>query len=98
MKIVIIGGGNMGKTYAQSFLGSHIIRPYDLVTLERNADKHEELRKNNIVNIETSPGSFISDASLLVLAVKPQDADLLYPTIKPFLTEEHIFLHKLEWE
>jgi len=92
MKIVIIGGGNMGKTYAQSFLGSHIIRPYDLTTLERNADKHEELRKNNIINIETEPGEFIKEANLIVLAVKPQDASNLYPSIKKFITEEQMIL------
>jgi len=92
MKIVIIGGGNMGKTYAQSFLGSHIIRPYDLVTLERNADKHEDLRRNNIVNIETSPGNFIKETDLIVLAVKPQDAENLYPTMKPYINENQIVL------
>jgi len=92
MKIVIIGGGNMGKTYAQSFLGSHIIRPYDLITLEKNADKHEELRRNNIINIETSPGDFIRETDLILLAVKPQDADNLYPTMKPFVREDHTVL------
>lgn len=92
MKIVIIGGGNMGKTYAQSFLGSHIIRPYDLYTLEKNADKHEDLRRNNIINIETSPGDFIKETDLIVLAVKPQDAENLYPTMKPFVREDHIVL------
>jgi len=92
MKIVIIGGGNMGKTYAQSFLGSHIIRPYDLVTLEKNADKHEELRRNNIINIETMPGEFIRETDLIVLAVKPQDALNLYPSMKPFVREDHMVL------
>ena len=82
----------MGKTYAQSFLGSHIIRPYDLITLEKNADKHEELRRNNIINIETSPGDFIRETDLIVLAVKPQDADNLYPTMKPFVREDHTVL------
>jgi len=82
----------MGKTYAQSFLGSHIIRPYDLVTLEKNADKHEDLRRNNIINIETTPGEFIRKTDLIVLAVKPQDAINLYPSMKPFVTEDHIIL------
>ncbi len=92
MKIVIVGGGNMGKTYAQSFLGSHIIRPYDLITLERNADKHEELRRHNILNIEKDPGVYLENCDLIVLAVKPQDTESLFPTIKPFLKEHHLVL------
>ena len=35
MKVLIIGAGNMGKTYARSFLASRFIDPNDLYILER---------------------------------------------------------------
>ena len=36
MKILIIGGGNMGLTYAQSFLRSHITAKEDMMILEKS--------------------------------------------------------------
>ncbi|MEL7161675.1 MAG: NAD(P)-binding domain-containing protein, partial [Bacteroidota bacterium] len=39
MKILIIGGGNMGKTYARSLLRAHLVQPEDLMVLERSPEQ-----------------------------------------------------------
>ena len=47
MKILVIGGGNMGMTYAQSFLRSHITSKEDMMILERSPEKASELSKKD---------------------------------------------------
>lgn len=92
MKIIIIGGGNMGTTFAESFLSAHVIRPNDLTILENNAARAEYLRKQLHTTIEEQPGDFIQQADLLVLAVKPQDAPDLYSRLRPYLNENTLAL------
>lgn len=88
MKTLIIGVGNMGLTYAQSFLAAHVLRPADLMLMVRNPDKgHALAAQLRVSTVYTAPGAFISEADLIVLAVKPQDSAALFPTIRPYLNE-----------
>ena len=43
MKILIIGGGNMGQTFARSFISTHIVRPEQMIILEKSPEKAMEL-------------------------------------------------------
>ncbi len=88
MKTIIIGGGNMGSTFARSFLSAHIIRPDDLTIVERNVEALQRLRELNI-HLKTTSGDFVKDSQLIVLAVKPQDSASLYPRLKPHIREDH---------
>lgn len=92
MKILIIGGGNMGATFAESFLSAHIIRPNDLTILESNETRAEQLRRQLHATVECQPDHYISQHNLLVLAVKPQDAPNLYEAIRPYLHPEQLVL------
>lgn len=92
MKILIIGGGNMGRTYAQSFLRSHITNKSDLMILEKSADKWPELASLNIGSICKNPEDCLSSADLVILAVKPQDTAALFEKIKPMVDPQQVFL------
>lgn len=92
MKIVIAGGGNMGRTYAHSFISNHTVPAANLFILERSGLRVQQLRKEGFVNVTDEPGAFLADASLLILAVKPQDAQELYPQLLPWLTPDHLIL------
>jgi len=93
MKILIIGAGNMGRTYAQSFISSHIIRPSDLMLMNRSVEKLETIKKELFIEkVYSVPGEFISEAELIIIAVKPQDFHTLCPVILPFLKPEHLVL------
>jgi len=92
MKILIIGGGNMGKTYAKSFLNAHIVTPENLLILERSEEKAEALSKLDIGTIHGTPGEYIKEADLIVLAVKPQDVQLLFESIEPYIDKQQVFL------
>lgn len=92
MKILIIGGGNMGLTFAQSFLRSHIVTEDNMLILEKSKDKAIELKKLNIGTVHGEPGNFIKDSDLIILAVKPQDINILFNSIKDYIGDQQVVL------
>ena len=92
MKILVIGGGNMGMTYAQSFLRSHITNKDDMMILERSPEKAVELSKKDIGTVYGTPEACFAKADLIIFAVKPQDASALFQTIQPLVDEQQVFL------
>jgi pyrroline-5-carboxylate reductase len=92
MKILIIGGGNMGLTYAKAFINSHVVTTDQLMILEkRNADKISNLEGIKLAKIYTNP-SIVKEAELIILSVKPQDVSDLFNEIKSYINENHIIL------
>ena len=92
MKILIVGGGNMGKTYARSFLHSHITTKADLMILEKSPDKWDDLAKENLGSICKQPEDCMAKADLVILAVKPQDSVSLFQTMRPMVDPQQVFL------
>lgn len=92
MKILVIGGGNMGLTYAQSFLRAKITNQRDMMILEKNAKKAEELAKKDIGTVFSTPEGCLKIADLIILAVKPQDTDALFASLKPYVDEQQVFV------
>jgi len=92
MKILIIGGGNMGLTYAQSFLRSHIASKADMMILERSPEKAAELASKEIGTIYGHPEECITRGDLVILAVKPQDSPALFESIRGLVDPQQVFL------
>ncbi|MBK8393457.1 MAG: pyrroline-5-carboxylate reductase [Saprospiraceae bacterium] len=92
MKILIIGGGNMGLTFARSFLATHIVIAENMFILEKSIEKAEELKKQQIGSIHGEPDNYVSEADLIILAVKPQDSRELFARIKPFVDPQQVVL------
>jgi pyrroline-5-carboxylate reductase len=90
MKVLIIGYGNMGKTYANSFISSRFIKPEDIFALVRTnqfSATENGIPKGNFSNVATKE---IGDFDIVILAVKPQDFSLLARAVKPFLKDTQI--------
>lgn len=92
MKILIIGGGNMGLTFAKSFLRSHIVTHENMLILEKSLKKAEELKKLNVGTVYGEPGSYIKEADLIIFAVKPQDCNALFASVSPYIDEQQVIL------
>ncbi len=92
MKILIIGGGNMGMTYAQSFLRSHITNKEDMMILEKSPQKAEELAKKDIGTIYSRAEDCLRPADLVIFAVKPQDSQALFSSLKGMVDPQQVFL------
>ena len=88
MKILVIGGGNMGTAYARSFLRAHVIKPEELMILENSPEKAFQLRQEGLGTISANPEDCLPEADLVILAVKPQDfvsVMSLYPVKMMFI-------------
>ena len=80
MNILIIGGGNMGLTFAKSFINSHVVTPEQLIILEKSQERAAHLKTLKIARIFDDP-ICVKAADLIVLAVKPQNAKDLFENI-----------------
>lgn len=92
MKILIIGGGNMGLTYAHAFLRSHITTKKDLMILEKSEEKWPELERLDVGTVCKRPEDCLAHADLVILAVKPQDSATLFEKIKSMVNPQQVFL------
>jgi pyrroline-5-carboxylate reductase len=92
MQILIIGGGNMGSTYAQSFVRSHITSKKNMMILEKSPEKAIELSSKDIGTIYGKAEDCLPMADLIILAVKPQDCAVLFEYIRPYVTSSQVFL------
>jgi pyrroline-5-carboxylate reductase len=92
MKVMIMGFGNMGKTYANSFISSRFIKSEDIHALVRDTSRisnYYGIPKENFVEF---PSKEINQFDIIILAVKPQDFDVLAQSIKPFLSENQMII------
>ena len=92
MNILIIGGGNMGLTYARSLVRSQITNINQLAILERSEEKAEELRDVESFTIYTTPEPCLSTADLIIIAVKPQDWKVLAQKLNGKLDQQQLVL------
>jgi pyrroline-5-carboxylate reductase len=92
MKILILGGGNMGLTYAQSFLRSRIVTPENMMVLCRSYEKANQLAQTNEGRFFSDPRLCVHEADLLILAVKPQDSGKLFAEIADLVQPGQVFL------
>lgn len=92
MKILIIGVGNMGATYLRCLLSSHFTQAENLFLLDSKPSLLNDFKGVRAENILTVPNQNISEADIILLAVKPQDFIELSKTIQPYLHKEQIVL------
>lgn len=90
MKVMIMGFGNMGKTYASSFISSRFIKPDDIHVLTRSLQATSNEYGIPYTNFTLVPNNRIEDFDIIILAVKPQDFSTLASSIKPFLKPNQI--------
>ena len=92
MKVAIIGGGNMGSTYAKAFVQSHMVEPHNILIIEKHSEKKEELHKATSAIIADDLDDSIKSYDIIIIAVKPQDFRTLSLELKNFLTPDHLVI------
>lgn len=81
-KVAIIGFGNMGKAIAERINGKYAVSVFD-------KDKNKVSALKDIA-VALSPGELVKQCEIIILAVKPQDFDVLLNEIKPFVSDKLI--------
>ena len=91
-KIAIIGCGNMGLIYANSFLKYKITSKDNLLLVEKNKDRQLSLSAMNIGKVVTASDKQITDCDIIILAVKPQDFKELAESLKQVVNPNCVVL------
>lgn len=92
MKIAIIGGGNMGITYARAFVRSNIVKTEDLLIVEKHDVKREELKKEGVAVLQSGITKDLAAYDIIIVAVKPQDFKTMAPELGAVLRKEQLIL------
>lgn len=71
MKITIIGGGNMGGAIASGISSGTIFTPQNITVIDRNQKNIDALVKKTNINGVINNYSSLSEADIIVLAIKP---------------------------
>lgn len=92
MKIMIIGAGNMGLTFGQSFINASVIRREDLYFMDRVTSKEARIQPLSTHPLSTAPSVIVAEMDLVILGVKPQDFLDLAKPLRPYLRKDQLLL------
>src|SRR6202023_1464496 len=90
--IAILGAGRIGESLLAGVLSSGWRKPGDIVVTARREDRLKELTERHGVTATLSNPEAVAGAGLVVIAVKPQDFDVLLGEIGGLLTDEQTVL------
>src|SRR4051812_7596992 len=91
-RIAILGAGKIGESLLAGLLSSGWRKPGDIVVTGRREERLNELAERHGVEATLSNSEAVADAGLVVIAVKPQDFDVLLGEVGPLLSERHTVL------
>ncbi|MGH2664260.1 pyrroline-5-carboxylate reductase [Flavobacterium sp.] len=92
MKIAIIGFGNLGKTFASSFIKSRFIKNDDIQVITRTLPTPEMTFGIPMGNFQHTASSKIAEVDILILATKPQDFEEVAKGLKGLISSEQVVL------
>jgi pyrroline-5-carboxylate reductase len=91
-RVAILGCGKIGESLLAGLLSSDWRTPDEVTATARREERAGELRGRFGVNATLSNSEAVSGAGLLVIAVKPQDFEILLGEIGGLLTPEQTVL------
>ena len=91
-RVAILGCGKIGESLLAGLLSSAWRKPDDVIASCRREERAAEVRSRYGVETTLSNSEAVAGASLVVLAVKPQDFELLLGEIGPVLSPEQTVL------
>jgi pyrroline-5-carboxylate reductase len=91
-RIAIVGAGKIGESLLHGLLSSGWRTADEIVVTGRRQERVDELLERYGVRGTTSNEEAVRGAALVVVAVKPQDFDVLLGEIGPLVSEEQTVL------
>jgi pyrroline-5-carboxylate reductase len=92
MKVAIIGCGNMGMAFANSFIQYNLVQKADLLLVEKNQERGLQLQEQKSGIVVDTISSKISQADLIILSVKPQDYPAVSLDLKSYINMSQVVL------
>jgi pyrroline-5-carboxylate reductase len=91
-RIAILGAGKIGESLLAGLLSSGWRKPGDIVVTGRREEHLAELKERHGVEGTLDNASAVGEAGLIVIAVKPQDFDVLLGEVGGLITPEQTVL------
>ncbi len=91
-RVAILGCGKIGESLLAGLLSSDWRTPDEVTATARREERARELRSRFDVHSTLSNGEAVAAAALIVIAVKPQDFEILLGEIGGLLTPEQTVL------
>ena len=92
MKVLVIGAGNMGLTYAEGMASSPLLNKHKLRIFDTDPKKIETLKQQPQFDVYESLDECLPTADLVFIAVKPYHSEALFEKMKPMLNDQQIFV------
>lgn len=92
MKVLVIGAGNMGLTYAEGMATSPLLSKHKLRIYDTDPKKIESLRAEGTFNVFESLEDCLPKAEIIFVAVKPYHCEALFEEMKPMLNEQQLIV------
>src|SRR5690554_1307100 len=92
MKVLVIGAGNMGLTYAEGMADSPLLNRRKLMIYDVSDEKISSLEKVDKFDVYRNLGDCLPKADIVFLAVKPYHSDELFQGMKSMINGDQVFI------
>lgn len=92
MKILVIGGGNMGYTYAEGISKSQYTDKNKVMICDAMPERVSELKQMNLFDVYDDVTQCVGKADIIFLAIKPFHADEVFQKIRSLVQPDQIFV------
>lgn len=92
MKVLVIGAGNMGLTYAEGMAGSPFLNDKKLMIYDISDDCRNRLQSDKRFEVYDQLKKCLPKADIVFIAVKPYHCESLFETMKSYVTQQQIFV------
>ncbi|WP_086475566.1 MULTISPECIES: pyrroline-5-carboxylate reductase [Arenibacter] len=92
MRVLVIGAGNMGLTYAESMSKSKLLKKKNLMIFDNSPEKTTSLKKISHFEVYDDLDSCLPKADLIFIAVKPYHCEDLFKKLKNGISEDQIII------
>lgn len=92
MKVLVIGAGNMGLTYAEAMSRSKLLKKKNVMILDNSPEKILSLQKISHFDVFENMEECLPQADLVFIAVKPYHSADLFAKMKPLINPGQIII------
>lgn len=92
MKVLVIGAGNMGLTYAEGMSKSRLLKKRNIMVLDKSEEKLEELNEISHFDAFKELDECVPNADIIFIAVKPYHAEGVFKAIKTLVKPQQIII------
>ncbi|MHA7055715.1 pyrroline-5-carboxylate reductase [Aquimarina sp. M1] len=92
MKVLVIGAGNMGLTYAEGMSKSKLLKKKNIMVLDKSDERVEELHQISHFDAYKELEDCVPKADIIFVAVKPHHAEDLFKKIRALVVPDQIII------